>query len=123
MFNNIVTGSSVDFVRLGRSSQESRKRGTLTAFQVSQTIIVSEFLGLRAAGLGGFLVVEVWDRGGVEGRVKEDRGWGCGSSSADVSKAERLGLICERRVSLAGWWCLSGLQSQATKGQKSISGT
>jgi len=78
----------------------------LLALENSKTVIVHEILRLRGlAGLGGFLVVEARGRGGVDGRVDENRGDFSGSTSTrdlSASKLEVLCLFSERRVSLAG---------------------
>lgn len=89
--------------RLGGSSQESRKSGSLLALKFSQTILIHKSLVLREAALGGFLVVEGRRRSSVDGGVDEDRGDGLVAASADFSQAEILGASSEGWVSLARW--------------------
>ena len=104
---DIVTGGFGFDSGSGGSGQESRDGLLLLALKDGKTIIEDSFLGLRSlAGLGCFLVVEVRDRFGVDGRVNEDGGDGLSSgSSGDLSSSELevLGLFSERRVSLALW--------------------
>lgn len=103
---DIVTRSFGNNLGSGRSSQEGRDGALLLALELSKTIIEDEILGLWGlASLGSFLVVEIRDRSSVDGRVEEDRFDGTSSSSTgdlSASELEVLGLLSERRVSLAG---------------------
>jgi len=121
---DIVTGGFGFDSGSGGSGQESRDGLLLLALKDGKTIIEDSFLGLRSlAGLGCFLVVEVRDRFGVDGRVNEDGGDGLSSgSSGDLSSSELevLGLFSERRVSLALW---RRLRSRGTlQGERSLLG-
>lgn len=100
---DIVTDGALIGLRLGGSSQESGKGGPLLALKFSQTILVNKYLVLCQTGLGGFLVVKRWRRGGVDGGVDEDGSVLLVASSRDASKLEVLGRGGEGRVSLARW--------------------
>jgi len=110
----------------GGSGQEGRDGALLLALENGKTIVVNivrTALGGNT-GLGSLLVVEVRDGGSVYRGVDEDRLDGSsGGSSRDLasSELEVLGLIGERRVSLAGRRGLRGRSLLDGLGGRSLS--
>ena len=99
--NDVVTdGGGVD-VRLGGSGQESGDGRTLLALKGSKAVFVYKFLGLGKTSLGSFLVVEVGNRGSVDGGVDENGVDLLVTATVEASNTEVLGSLGERGVSLA----------------------
>ena len=101
---DVVTDQTCVGTVLGSTGQEGGDSTALLAFELGKAVIVGIDLLLSGLGpgLGGLLVVEVRDGGGVDGRVDEDRldDLSCGSTT-DLSKTELRRTISERWVSLA----------------------
>ncbi len=103
LFLNIVTDGGFISHGLGRSGQESGEGHTLLALKNGKTIIVDGGLGLGSdASLRGLLVVKGRSRCIVDVGVDKDRAEDIlVATSRDFSEADVLGLVSDRRISLA----------------------
>jgi len=107
---DVLTDQTFICTVLGSTGQEGGDGTALLTFEFSKTVIVGIDLLLPGLGpgLGGLLVVEVRDGGGVDSRVDEDRLDDLsGASTTDLTKTELRRSISERWVSLA--LCYDGL--------------